>query len=146
MKIIDNRAAYTETFLKKNEKREKLWIKLKDVELGEYTGAGNPQTTINKIRAHDFKLKSLYVLIKKDTPLNRLTVYDGLSNWYGCGEFDQGKEVFIHHARLNHKGKAPKNSCINRPIWYDWVKFINEEQENLFNYSQEELASPKVGS
>ena len=85
MKIIEHRAPYTETFPKKNEKGEKWWVKWKDVELRENTGAGNPQTTINKIRAHDSKLKSLYVLIKKDTPLNVLTVYDGLSNWCGCG-------------------------------------------------------------
>ena len=110
MKIIQHRAAYTETFLKKNEKGEKLWIKWKDVELWKYTGAGNPKTTINKIREYDFKLKSLYMLIKKDSHLNRLTMYDGLSNWCGCGEIDQGKEVFIHHARLNLKGKVPKNS------------------------------------
>ena len=69
MKIIENRAVYTETFLKKNEKGEKLWVKWKDVELGEYIGPGNPQTMINKVRAHDFKLKSLHALIKKDTPL-----------------------------------------------------------------------------
>ena len=69
MKIIEHRAAYTETFLKKNKKGENLWIKWKDVEFGEYTGAGNPQATINKVRAHDFKLKSLHALIKKDTPL-----------------------------------------------------------------------------
>jgi len=119
MKIIEHRAEYMEAFLKKNEKGEKWWVKWKDVELGEYIGEGNPQTTINKIRAHDFKLKSLYVLIKKDTSLNRLTVYDGLSNWCGCGEIDKGKEVFIHHVRRNHKGKVPKNSCISRPIWYD---------------------------
>ena len=116
MKIIEHRAAYTEAFLKKNEKGEKWWVKWKDVELGEYIGTGNPQKTINKIRAHNFKLKLLYVLIKKDTLLNRLTMYDGLSNWCRCGWIYQGKEVFIHHVRRNHKGKVRKNSCINRQI------------------------------
>ena len=109
MKVIEQRVSFTNEFLKKTQEREKWWLKWKDVELGEYTGRGNPQTIINKIREHDYKIKSLLVLLKKDTPLNLLTVYDEFSNWCGCGEIDQGKEVFIYHVRQAHKGVIPKN-------------------------------------
>ena len=70
MKVIEQRALYTNAYLKKTQEGEKWWLKWKDIEVGEYTGAGNPQTIINKIREHDYKIKSLLVLLKKDTPLN----------------------------------------------------------------------------
>ena len=82
------------------------------------------------------------MLLRKDTPLNRLTVYDGLSNW---GEIDQGKEVFIRHVRKAHKGVIPKNSCVNQPIWYDWIIFKSEEIEQEYNYSLSELDAYKDG-
>ena len=40
MKIIEHRAAYKETFLEKNKKTGKLWVKWKVAELGECIGAG----------------------------------------------------------------------------------------------------------
>ena len=93
MKIIEKRAAYMKTILKKNEKGEKLWVKWKDVELGEYIGPGNPQATINKVQAHDFKLKSLYALIKKDTLLIASPCM--MVSQTGTGEIKGKKYLFI---------------------------------------------------
>ena len=141
LKVIENRASYLQTYLKKTEKGETYSLKWKQIDIGEYTGRGNPQPIIDKIKAHNFEQKLLYVLINKDTPLNRLTLYDGLSNWCGCGEIDQGLDVFINHVRRVHKGIIPKNSVINRPIWYDWIIFKSEEMEQLFNFTLSDLAS-----
>ena len=116
LKVIENRAAYMQSYLEKTEKGEVFSLKWKGINIGEYNGRRNPQPIIDKIKAHNFEQKFPYVLIKKDTPLNHLTIYDGLSNWCGCGEIDNGMDVFINHVRKAHKGIIPKNSMINRSI------------------------------
>ena len=77
MKEIDQWTSFTNAYLKKTQEGEKWWLKWKDVELWEYTGDGNPQTIINKIRENDYKIKSLFVLLKMDVPLNCHKVNDG---------------------------------------------------------------------
>ena len=68
LKVIENRASYMQSYLKKTEKGETYVLKWKQIDIGEYTGRGNPQPIIDKIKAHNFEKKLLYVLINKDTP------------------------------------------------------------------------------
>ena len=69
-----------ETYLKKTEKGEKFWIKFKGVDLCEYTGTGNPQPIIEKFQHHQFKGKLLNMMTMKEIPLNKATLFEGLTN------------------------------------------------------------------
>lgn len=49
MKVMELRAIYMQTFLKKKKEGDKYFLKWKDIEIGEYLGSGNPQIMIDKI-------------------------------------------------------------------------------------------------
>ena len=66
------------SFVKRTEKGEKYFLKWNDIEIGEYTGFGNPQINKNKIKAQIFKKDSLYIFLKIDITLNSLIMYEGL--------------------------------------------------------------------
>ena len=69
-----------QSYLKKTEKGEVYSLEWKGIFIGEYTGRGSLQPIIDKMKTHNFEQKFLYVLTKKDTPLNRFTIFEGLSN------------------------------------------------------------------
>ena len=109
--IINNRVQYMVTYLKKSEKgKEKYFVKWKDVELGQYIGTNSPAQTISNFLEHKYEDKYLFVLIKRNTLLDRFTLYNGLSNWCACDEIDLGKDIFCKHVKLKHNGMIPMNS------------------------------------
>jgi hypothetical protein len=80
------------TYLKKNEKgKEEYFVKWKDVELGQYIGSGSPAQTISNFLEHKYEDKFIFVLLKRNTPLGRFTLYNGLSNFFSCGELILGR-------------------------------------------------------
>ena len=132
LKIINYRAANTNVKIDKTEKGEKFFVYWKEKEIGEYIGEGLPQMVLNKFRAHQFKLNMLFVRLKRDTPLKSFTVYDGFSHWCSCGPIDMDKENFISHVKRQHQGIIPKESQLNRPFWFDWVRYKDDELEEIF--------------
>ena len=138
--IFQQRAKYMETYLKKTEKGEKFWIKFKGVDLCEYTRTGNPQPIIEKFQHHQFKGKLLNMMTTKEIPLNKATLYEGLTNWCACGELDMDKDVFANHVDRKHKRKIPSRSQLNRPFWFDTVKFADLKIEDIFCFTLSDLS------
>ena len=138
-KIAELRSSYMTFFLDKTQKGEVFKAKWKDLVIGDYIGPGLPTTAIENIQKHRYKFEYLNVLLEKDIPIKRLTLYDSLSNWCGCGEIDAEKNVFLWHVRRHHKGMIPKKSQINRYPWLDWIKFKNDDLEEEFCHSLSNL-------
>ena len=132
LKIINYRAANTNIKMKNIEKGDKVFIYWKEKEIGEYLGNGLPQMVLDKFRSHQFKMNMIYVRIKRDTPLKSFTVYDGFSQWCSCGSIDMDKEYFISHVKRLHQGVIPKDSQLNRPFWFDWVRYKTDGLEEIF--------------
>ena len=76
--------------LEKTEKGEKFFIYWKNLKLGEYTGTGLPRTMIKPLQEHQFEKKLIFKLLRRATPLNNFPLYEGLTNYCGCGEIDLG--------------------------------------------------------
>ena len=67
------------TYLKKDPKgKEEYFFKLQDVELGQYTRSGYPSQAISYFLEHKYEDKFIFVLLKRNTPLGRFTLYDRL--------------------------------------------------------------------
>lgn len=137
MKIIDFRAKYLSSELKKTEMGDEFFTKWKQIEIGKFIGKGLPEQMIKPFQEHQFDKKLLFRLLKKDTPPSCFALYDGCSNWSFCGEIDLDRNIFIHHVKRCHKSIIPKNSQVNRP--YDMVKFASDEIEDKFCYSLSKL-------
>ena len=113
IKIMMNRALYMNSEVKKTEKGDKMMIKWKNMEIGEFIGRGLPQVTIEKIKQHQFNPKLFNVLLKKNSPINSLTLYNGFSFWCAWGEIDFDKATFLDHVRRKHQNFVPMHSQIN---------------------------------
>ena len=74
IKIMMNITLYKNSEMKKTEKGDKMMIKWKNMEIGEFIGQVLPQVTIEKIKQHQFNPKLLNVLFKKNSPINSLTL------------------------------------------------------------------------
>ena len=94
--------------------------KWKEINIWEYKGRGNPKSIIDNIKAHNFQQKLFYMLIKKYTPLNRLTLCDSLLIYI---VLVPGLDEFINQV-------LSKNSVISLTIWYDQAIFKSEEKRN----------------
>ena len=55
-----------------------------------------------------------------------------------CGENDLEARNFIGHVKDDHHGVVPKGSQINRPPWFDFIFFGDDELEELFCYTEED--------
>lgn len=139
LKIIDFRAKYMSSKLEKSERGEKFFIYWKNIKLGEYTGNGLPQQAIKPLQEHQYEKRLIFKLLRKETPLRNFTLYEGLSNFCGCGEIDLGPEVFKRHVKCHHKNIIPANSQLNRPFWYDLINFESVELEEKFGFTLSNL-------
>ena len=122
MKTINYRVDNTNVKMEKTQKWEKFFIYWKEKEIGEYIGEGLPKMVLNKFRGHQFKLNILFVRLKRNTPLKSFTVYDSFSHWCSCGPIVMDKENLISHFERQHEGITPKESQLNRPFWFDWLR------------------------
>lgn len=78
LKVMELRASYMNSFMKKTEKGENYILKWKDIKIGENEGSRNPQITFDKIKTLMFIKDLHYMFLKKDTPLKSRTMYDDL--------------------------------------------------------------------
>ena len=140
IKIMMNRALYMNSEVKKTEKGDKMMIKWKNMEIGEFIGRGLPQVTIEKIKQHQFNPKLFNVLLKKNSPINSLTLYNGFSFWCVYGEIDFDKTTFLNHMRLKHQNIVPMHSQINRPFWFDWILYKTDTLEQEFCFTLSDLS------
>ena len=108
LKIIEYRAKFLSDKLEKTERGDKFFIYWKNLKLGEYKGIGLPQTMIKPLQEHQFEKKLIFKLLRKATPLNKFPLYEGLTNYCGCGEIDLGRTVFINHIKKNAKTLSKK--------------------------------------
>ena len=84
-----------------------------------------------------FKWEQMLMLNDKAVPYNILKIYDGLSYRCACGQIDMSARDFITHTKEHHHGVVQKFSQINRPPWFDWIKY-DEEMEEVFCFTNEE--------
>ena len=140
IKIMMNRALYMNSEVKKTEKGDKMMIRWKNMEIGEFIGQGLPQVTIEKIKQHQFNPKLFNVLLKKNSPINSLTLYNGFSFWCACGEIDFDRTNFLIHVRRKHENIVPMHSQLNRPFWFDWVLYKTDTLEQDFCYTLSDLS------
>ena len=138
-KIMNYRAEHMELYLKKTENGDKQWMKWKGKDIGEIEGMHINNKVIEKFQKHQYNKCWIFALVNKETPLRNLTLYDGLNNWCGCGEIDLGADMFTYHVRRSHRGIIPIHSQLNRPFWYDCVKYLSEDIEEKICYTMDEL-------
>ena len=82
----------TTEFVKKENKGKVFTVNWQDINLGEDLGSDLPQKTIESIKKHKFSKSLLNVILKKDAPLRRFTLYDWITNQCKHGEIDPGKK------------------------------------------------------
>lgn len=125
--------------LKKMEKGDVQILQWKGQEVGEIIGRIQTEEVIKKFQQHQYNKSWILALVNKETPLRNLTLYHGLINWCGCGEIDLGSEIFAYHVRRFHNGIIPIHSQLNRPFWFDCVKYNFPDLEEKFCFSMDEL-------
>ena len=139
IKIMKLRAHYAECKLKKEEgKGDAQWMTWKGKEIGRYTGPGLLGPTLVKLRKNQFNWELIFRLTEKAAPYKTFKLYEGLSNTYAYGEIDLEARNFICHVKDHHHGVVPKGSQINRPPWFDFIFFGDDELEELFCFTEEE--------
>ena len=138
-KIVHHRAQHMTIGLKKTGKGDVQILQWKGQEVGEIIGRFQTEETIKKFQQHQYNKSWILALVNKETPLRNLTLYQGLTNWCGCGEIDLGSEMFAYHVRRFHNGIIPIHSQLNRPFWFDCVKYNPPDLEEKFCFSMDEL-------
>ena len=119
-------------------------VKWNGIELGEYQGPGLLSPIISKFRQGEFNQKFIYYLVEKAAPYQNFQIYDGLSHWCYCGKIDLDTRNFLGHIKDHHHGIIQKNCQLNRPPWYDWIKFKNQEIEDEFCFTLSNLENFKL--
>ena len=106
----------------------------KDTEVGVYIGPGTPKQfkAFNEIQPRSTDKKFVEACVRKATPIEKLKLFNGFTNWCGCGKINMGKREFIHHIYNIHNGIALPSSFINRPPWVDYIHFHTEEAEMYY--------------
>ena len=120
------------SYKKENDVYKVYW---KNHEVGEYIGPGAPKQfkSFNEIQPNSTDIRFVETGIKKSTPIIKLKLFNGFSNWCACGETGLTKKKYIKHVNEIHSGIALPNSFLNRPPWIDWVFFYSDEAESFYN-------------
>lgn len=124
---------------KKDGKGQVMVAKYQGKTIGEYIGPGLPSPAMEKLKANKFNWKLINKLAERAIPYNVAILYEGLSFWCPCGANDLTKKDFINHVKGHHNGVIRKGSQLNRPPWLDWIKYLNDEVEERFCYTDYEL-------
>ena len=114
-------------------------MKWKGKDIREIEGMHINIKVIEKFQKNQYNKCWIFELVNKETPLRNLTLYDGFNNWCGCGEIDLGAGMFTYHVRRSHRGIIPIHSQLNRPFWFDFVKYFSQDIEEKFCYTMNEL-------
>ena len=119
--------------IKKQEKHGKSFGKGKKV--GEYTGPGTPKQfrAYNETLPNSINKRFIESETKKATPIEKLKLFHGFTNWCACGKTDLTKSKFIKHVRDIHDGIVLPNCYLNRPPWIDRIFFYSDEAEIFYN-------------
>ena len=137
LKVLKDRAQYSSCKLKNVEgKGEVQWLFWKEKEIGEYIGPGLLAPTLVKFRHNLFKWEQIHMLVERAAPYKVFKIYDGLSHWCPCGEIDLDSRSLIGHVKDHHHGIILKNTQLNRPPWFDWIKYENDELEEDFCFKE----------
>ena len=139
IKIFQKRAKELEYGLVKTEKGEIMAAKWNGKIIGKYTGPGLPGPIQSDIAANKFNWGLMDRLVERTAPYDVFTLYDGFLNYCQCGEIDLSKRDFIGHVKDHHRGLIQKGCQLNKPPWLGWILFINDEVEEAFCYSDEDL-------
>lgn len=134
-KVFELRLKDMEFKSRKTEKGDVMTMFWREKQIGDYIGPGLPSIILNKLSQHRYNWKYVNVLVEHDIPSKQLILYEGLSNWCGCGKQDLSKRDFLGHTADHHHGMIKKNSQINRPFWLDWVFYPDEDLEYEFCYT-----------
>ena len=134
-KIFELRLKNMEIKRRKTDNGDVMTVYWKEKQIGDYIGPGLPTVVLDKLSQHKYNWKYVNVLVEHDIPCKKFTLYEGLSNWCGCGTQDLTKRDFIGHTTVKHHGMIKKNSQINRPFWLDWVFYPNDELEEEFCFT-----------
>ena len=121
--------------LKKTEKGDKMMVKCKDKEIQEFIGQGLQQVSINNIKQYQFNHKLLNVLLKKDSPINSLTLHNGFSLWCSCLEIEEDKVTFLTNVIRKYQNMLQVNSQIDLPFWFELVLYKTKALEYIFGFN-----------
>ena len=107
----------------------------KGKEVGEYTGPGTPKhfRAYNETLPNSINKRFIESETKKATPIEKLKLFHGFTNWCACGKTDLTKSKFIKHVRDIHDGIVLPNCYLNRPPWIDRIFFYSDEAEIFYN-------------
>ena len=75
----------------------------------------------------------LDVCLKNSLPLNKLKLFNGLSNWCAWGKTGLDKKEYITHVRTIHNGISLSQSVLNRLPWVNRIFFYSDEAETYYN-------------
>ena len=107
----------------------------KGKEVGEYTGPGTPKQfrAYNETLPNSINKRFIESETKKATPIEKLKLFHGFTNWCACGKTDLTKSKFIKHVRDIHDGIVLPNFYLNRPPWIARIFFYSDEAEIFYN-------------
>ena len=114
--------------------RKENWkykVYLKDIEVGEYTKTDTPWQfrSFNEIQSGSTDKRFIDAEVKNTTPINKIKLIDGLSNWCIWGKTGLTKKEYIKHTKSIHEGMVLKQSVLNRSPWVDWIFLYSDEAE-----------------
>ena len=106
----------------------------KEIEVGVYIGPGTPKQfqSYNEIQPCATNKRFVEACVRKATPVEKIRLFKGYTNWCGCGKINMGKREFIQHIYNIHNGIALPSSYINRPPWIDLIQFYTDEAEMYY--------------
>ena len=106
----------------------------KEIEVGVYIGPGTPKQfqSYNEIQPCSTNKRFVEACVRKATPVEKIRLFKGYTNWCGCGKINMGKREFIQHIYNIHNGIALPSSYINRPPWIDLIQFYTDEAEMYY--------------
>ena len=113
----------------------KYKVYLKDIEVGEYTKTDTPRQfrSFNEIQPGSTDKRFIDAEVRNTTPINKIKLIYGLSNWCICGKTRLIKKEYIKHTKSIHEGMALKLGLLNRPPWVDWIFIYSDEAEAYYS-------------
>ena len=138
-KIFIQRSKKLNVELVKTEKGDVSKAKWNGKIIGDYLGVVPLNPIIESFRHDRYDWSLINLLVGKAIPYHEVPLYKGLTNWCGCGTIDLNSKDLICHVKEHHHGVIQKNSQLNRPPWLDLIKYLTEEIEEGFFFTEESL-------
>ena len=94
---------------------------------------------IENFRHDRYNWNLINLLVGRAIPYHVITLYKCLTNWCDLGIIDLNSKGLVNHAKEHQHGVIQRNSQLNQSPWLVLIKYLNDEIEERFCYTEESL-------